>query len=222
MRIHFINHSSFVIHTKKLTIFIDPYKLNTNQIQKANLILITHDHFDHFNTNDLEKISTNKTKIIYPEYINEIKFFSIKGQKIKMSTHQTIQILDLNISTIPAYNMKSHFHPKNQGVGYIFEIEDNNKTYHIYHAGDTDYTKEMSTLKGIDFALIPVGGTYTMDEKQAIEFIKETKPKNIIPMHYKNSIGLNLNSDIENLKKTTKELELNLIELQPNETKDFF
>lgn len=222
MRIHFIHHSSFIIHTNDITIYIDPYKISSRDIQKTDLILITHDHYDHLSLDDIKKISTLKTNIVFPDYISIDKFNDILGNKIKITTHETLNISGINISTIPAYNSENSYHLKNQGVGYIFEIKDNQKTYHIYHAGDTDYTKEMSTLRGIDFALIPIGGTYTMDDEQASEFVLKTLPKNVIPMHYKNTVGINLNSNIEKTKKICKEKNINFIELSPNETKDFF
>ncbi|MBN2880503.1 MBL fold metallo-hydrolase [Candidatus Woesearchaeota archaeon] len=212
MQIKFLGHASFEIITNNIVIYIDPYKLKNIDIQKANYILITHDHFDHFNEEDIKKTSDIKTKIILPEYITT----KIENE-IKISTHETITFDKIRISTIPAYNIGKSFHNNNQGVGYIIDVTEHNKNYTIYHAGDTDVTPEMKTLRGIDYALLPVGGTYTMNPKEAANAIEIIKPKNVIPMHYGKTIGISLEENIEDLEKTCKKNNINLIILKEGE-----
>jgi L-ascorbate metabolism protein UlaG (beta-lactamase superfamily) len=97
-----------------------------------------------------------------------------------------LEVNGFNIQTIPAYNNNKTFHKRiNQWVGYVVEIEG----ARIYHAGDTDLIEELKELKNIDIALLPVGGTYTMDAKEAARAVDLIKPKIAIPMHYGKIVG---------------------------------
>lgn len=190
INIRWLGHSGFNIENK---IIIDPYKIAVPI--KTNIVLITHPHYDHCSIEDVEKLADENTTIIIPPDCTS-KFARQEKGKIKIiETGQSLQIEDIKIEAIPAYNTNKPFHQKeNNWCGYIITI--NNKK--IYHAGDTDLIPEMNNLD-VDIALLPIGGTYTMNVDEAIEAIKKIKAKTIIPMHYGSIVGSK--ADAERLKK---------------------
>jgi len=172
-----LGHASFCIEGKKLVVYIDPWKLS-NTKKKADLILVTHEHYDHCSADDIEKIKKGNTLIIAPNEC-EAKLGKIKAVK----PGDSLTVNDIKIEAVPAYNTNKKFHPKENGkVGYILTIDGQR----IYHAGDTDFIPEMSRLGNIDIALLPVGGIYTMAAEEAVKIIK---PKLAIPMHYGDIVG---------------------------------
>ncbi|MCL5105900.1 MAG: MBL fold metallo-hydrolase [Candidatus Marsarchaeota archaeon] len=185
-----IGHASFYIKSRAgLNIFIDPFNISEETAKnKADIILITHAHFDHCSKKDIEKIATQDTEIIAaPGCLSESDYRILKI----MRPNESMSAKGIKIETIPAYNIKKErmqFHPKSNGwVGYIIEVDGTK----IYHAGDTDFIDEMNGLKAknIDFALLPMGGTYTMNEEEAIDAAKAINAKSVVPMHYKNLVG---------------------------------
>ena len=190
--IHWLGHASFKIE-KEQKIFIDPFQLRTPE-KDADLILVTHDHFDHCSIDDIKKI-TNQQAVIIASKMCRAKVDNFKSQVAKILYFvpgDKITINNATIEAVPAYNVNKFrapgivFHPKEMNyVGYIIEI---NKV-RIYHAGDTDFIPEMNNLGKIDIALLPVGGTYTMNVEEAVEAIKAIKPKYAIPMHYNSIVG---------------------------------
>ena len=173
-------HSSIKI-TKGIIIYIDPFRINEEK-HDADLILITHDHYDHYSPEDIKKIIKKDTIIVAPKTINEL---NNKENITFVEPNQTYNINGYKIDTIPAYNISKHFHPKeNNCIGYIIEIDG----LKYYVAGDTDITPENRQIK-CDVALIPIGGTYTMDYKEASELINIIKPKIAIPTHYGSIVG---------------------------------
>ena len=173
-------HSSIKI-TKGIIIYIDPFRINEEK-HDADLILITHDHYDHYSPEDIKKVIKKDTIIVAPKTINEL---NNKENITFVEPNQTYNINGYKIDTIPAYNISKHFHPKeNNWIGYIIEIDG----LKYYIAGDTDITPENRQIK-CDVALIPIGGTYTMDYKEASELINIIKPKIAIPTHYGSIVG---------------------------------
>ena len=173
-------HSSIKI-TKGIIIYIDPFRINEEK-HDADLILITHDHYDHYSPEDIKKVIKKDTIIVAPKTINEL---NNKENITFVEPNQTYNINGYKIDTIPAYNISKHFHPKeNNWIGYIIEIDG----LKYYVAGDTDITPENRQIK-CDVALIPIGGTYTMDYKEASELINIIKPKIAIPIHYGSIVG---------------------------------
>lgn len=173
-------HSSIKI-MKGIIIYFDPFRINEEK-HDADLILITHDHYDHYSPEDIKKVIKKDTIIVAPKTINEL---NNKENITFVEPNQTYNINGYKIDTIPAYNISKHFHPKeNKWIGYIVEIDG----LKYYVAGDTDITPENRQIK-CDVALIPIGGTYTMDYKEASELINIIKPKIAIPTHYGSIVG---------------------------------
>ena len=178
-------HSSIKINEGKV-IYFDPFKID-KQYNDADIIFITHDHYDHYSEEDIDKVIKPDTTIVIPEGM-QVKLLK-KGVKnsniITVEPEKTYVVEGLKFETIPAYNVNKAFHPKDNGwVGYILEIDG----IRYYIAGDTDITEENKRVK-CDIAFVPVGGTYTMDFKGAAELVNEIKPKVAVPIHYGSIVG---------------------------------
>jgi len=184
IKFDWLGHAAFRIEKYK-KIFIDPFQLKIKD--SADIVLVTHDHFDHCSVEDIEKIISKETIIVAAEKCKrELEELKNKISKIiYVKPNEKLNFEKIVIETFPAYNVNKKFHPKDSNyVGYIIEIDG----IRIYHAGDTDLIPEMKDLK-VDIALLPVGGTYTMDYKEAAEAVKIIKPKVAIPMHYGSIVG---------------------------------
>jgi len=178
-RIKWLGHASFRIDGSKMTIYIDPWKLKTPI--PADLVCITHSHFDHLSGDDVTLIRKPSTVIVGPP--------DCKGQfgdafkAIEPGTEITVD--DVKVEAVPAYNTNKDFHPqKNKWVGYVIEVDG----IRIYHTGDTDVIPEMASIKA-DVALMPVGGTYTMTVEEAVDGLKKINPKIAVPMHCGDIVG---------------------------------
>lgn len=183
--IEVLYHSSIRINKEKI-IYIDPFKINKNY-NDADIIFITHDHYDHYSEKDIDKVINENTTIIIPdELLTKLLRKGInKNAIITVEPNEKYMVQGIKFETIPAYNTNKTFHPKKNGwVGYIIII--NGIRYYI--AGDTDITEENKQVK-CDVAFVPVGGTYTMDFKEAASLINEIKPKIAIPIHYGSIVG---------------------------------
>ena len=183
--IEVLYHSSIRINKEK-TIYIDPFKIDRNY-NDADIVFITHDHYDHYSEEDIDKVINETTTIIIPEEL--LTKLLIKGINknaiITVEPNKNYMVQGIKFETISAYNTNKTFHPKENGwVGYIIII--NGIRYYI--AGDTDITEENKQVK-CDVAFVPVGGTYTMDFKEAASLINEIKPKIAIPIHYGSIVG---------------------------------
>ena len=178
-------HSSIKINKGKV-IYIDPFKINKDY-KDADIIFITHDHYDHYSEEDIDKIRKENTIIVAPEELIT-KLLNKGFQKdciITVKPNKKYQVEGIEFETIPAYNINKQFHPKeNEWVGYIIKL--NGIKYYI--AGDTDITEENKKVK-CDVAFVPVGGTYTMDAKEAATLVNEIKPKIAVPIHYGSIVG---------------------------------
>ncbi|HOJ45573.1 MAG TPA: MBL fold metallo-hydrolase [Bacilli bacterium] len=181
--------SWFKIQTDSLTIHIDPGYggLFENQAipkealkHKADIVLISHGHKDHIREEALAIIYDENTLVLCPDGTFETNEFSCQV----VAPGQTIQHQGVSITAIDAYNTPDgrstkKFHPKGFGVGYIIRIG----TFSLYHGGDTDVIPEMKEAQGVDVAMLPIGGTYTMELIEALEALAMIKPKIFIPMH---------------------------------------
>ena len=169
-----LGHDTFLIEGEK-TVYTDPYVLPANP-KKADLILITHDHYDHCDPDKVKQIQKSDTVIVTtPDCARKLT-----GNIKSIRPGQSVTIGDIAIKAIPAYNVGKQFHPKSSGwVGFVFKVS--GTTFYI--AGDTDFIPEMSGLKP-DIALLPIGGKFTMDIDQAVEATFSIDPKIVVPMHY--------------------------------------
>ena len=184
-KIDFLGHSSIRINNKDI-IYIDPFNLNNTNI-KADIIFITHSHYDHFSKEDIKSIKDDNTKIVITnDLYDEVLELGFSDNNIIMVTpNNTYNINDISFTTIPAYNINKNFHRKESNwVGYIITI--NNISYYI--AGDTDITEENKKVR-CDVAFLPIGGTFTMDYNEASELANIIKPKIVIPIHYGKIVG---------------------------------
>ena len=184
--IEVFGQNSISITASDKKIYIDPFEMK-EEPKNANFIFITHDHYDHFSPEDIKKVACKDTVMIVPEkmklkahtvakYVREIV-------TVEQQCHK--KLYDLEFETIPAYNTLKPFHPRSTGwVGYILLIEGKR----IYISGDTDLTKEAKEVK-CNIALVPIGGTYTMDAKKAAELVNILRPEVAIPVHYGSVVG---------------------------------
>lgn len=185
--IHWYGQSSFRIEDGVINIYIDPFKL-PEHTPKADVIFITHAHYDHFSLEDIAKILKEGTLFAAPKDVAA----QLKGKVVAVEPGKNYTIGKLKVQTVPAYNIDKKFHPKTNGwVGYIITLSNGEK---IYHAGDTDFIPEMKSIVA-DIAMLPCGGTYTMTSKQAAEAANAFKPKLLIPMHYGSVVGSKADAD---------------------------
>lgn len=177
--IQWLGHDSFKIKAGEKIIYIDPWKLENPE--KADIILITHEHSDHFSPDDVKLIQSAGTTII-----STAKVISrCSGNTIVLLPGNKIEIGNITIEGVPAYNVNKKFHPReNNNLGFIITFEG----VRIYHAGDTDLIPEMKDFN-VDIAFLPVSGIYVMTAEEAIEAVKLMKPKIAVPMHYGRGIG---------------------------------
>ena len=183
--IEVLYHSSIRINKEK-TIYIDPFKIDRNY-NDADIIFITHDHYDHYSEEDIDKVINENTVIVIPEELltKVLKKGINKNAIITVEPNQKYMVQGIKFETVPAYNTNKTFHPKENGwVGYVIEI--NEIKYYI--AGDTDITEENKKVK-CDVAFVPVGGTYTMDFKEAAQLVNQIQPKVAVPIHYGSLVG---------------------------------
>jgi L-ascorbate metabolism protein UlaG (beta-lactamase superfamily) len=191
IELEWLGHSGFFIKNSR-AIYIDPYNIKEG-MEKADIILITHSHYDHCSVADIEKIVQDGTKIVMTaDCQSKITRFNVSIKMEIVEPGKELEIGDVKISVLPAYNLDKHFHPKEEGwVGYLLKI--NNAI--IYHAGDTDLIPEMQKLTGYKqsgkefVALLPIGGRFTMNVEEAAEAAKLIKPTVAVPIHYSSIVG---------------------------------
>ena len=205
-----LGHACFKVKAEGKTIYFDPYELRDGE--PADIIFITHSHFDHLSLEDLSKIASEKTIIVVSEE-GKPQLAKLKVKEVKsVKPGDKITVDGITVEAVPAYNVNKFkapgqpFHPKEEGmVGYVVTIG----SVKIYHAGDTDKIPEMEGLNP-DVALIPVSGTYVMTAEEAAEAVKLIKPKVAIPMHYGAIVGDK--KDAERFKQLAKEVQVEILE----------
>ncbi len=181
-------HAGFLIIGNGKNIYIDPYKLKPGSgSEKADIILITHSHYDHCSIEDLSRIVKDNTIVICPaDCSSKLTKLQEKLDVRVIEPGQEQEIDGVRVKAVPAYNTNKEFHPKNEyWNGYVLEV----RGVKIYHAGDTDLIPEMQDLSEIDIALLPVGGTYTMNADEAARAAFMIKPRKAIPIHFGSVVG---------------------------------
>ena len=192
--IFWLGHDSFRLKGEKV-VYVDPWKLAAGA-EKADLVLVTHDHYDHLSKDDIAKISKADTVVVGPQAVAA----KLGGNITVVKSGDQITAAGVPIEVVAAYNPNKKFHPKSAGyVGYIVTL--NGKR--IYHAGDTDLIPEMTQIK-TDIALLPVSGTYVMTAPEAAEAANTIKPALAIPMHYGDPDVVGSLNDAEEFKRLAK------------------
>ena len=184
--IHWLGHDSFRLDGTS-TVYIDPWKLGEGA-PPADVVLVTHDHFDHLSAADIAKVATPATTVVGPASVTA----QLEGVKtITVSPGDTVSIGAVSVTAVPAYNIDKFrapgevFHPRAAGyVGYVVELDGRR----IYHAGDTDAIPEMRDVR-CDVALLPVSGTYVMTAEEAAEACRTISAAAAVPMHFGDVVG---------------------------------
>jgi len=187
IKVHWLGHDSFVLQGSR-TLVLDPFKARGDY--KADILLISHEHFDHLSPDDIRRFADASTTIVAPKMC-EGPLRPFPQEKRIVSPGSKLDLKGVSIEAIPAYNLNKFrepgkvFHPKADGkVGYVVTLDG----VRFYHAGDSDATPEMMSLD-VDVAFLPVSGTYVMTAEEAAEAAKAMKVKVAVPMHYDSIVG---------------------------------
>ncbi|HID86270.1 MAG TPA: MBL fold metallo-hydrolase [Anaerolineae bacterium] len=176
--ITWLGHDGFKIKDDKV-IYIDPYELEDGE--PADLILVTHDHYDHCSPQDIAKIQTEETEIVTIAACAR----KLRGRVHTVRPGDRLTVQGIEIEAVPAYNINKRFHPKGAGhVGFVVTVGGQR----IYHAGDTDFIPEMREIEA-DIALLPVSGVYVMTAEEAAKAAEAIRPKVAVPMHHGSIVG---------------------------------
>ncbi len=185
-----LGHASFRVQTRGATVYIDPYRVPAGA-PPADLILVTHGHYDHFSPRDVEALAHDDTWLIAPPAVAE----RVSGRVASIAPGETIELEYLHgidVTAVAAYNTSKRdsdgeaFHPRTAGgVGFDLNV----RGERLYHAGDTDVIPEMDRVVGVDVALLPVCGTYVMTAGEAVEAARRIQPRIAVPSHWGSHLG---------------------------------
>ena len=185
-----IGHSGFRLRAGRANVYIDPYRVSPDA-PKADLILVTHGHYDHFSPQDIERLTQKGTVMVAPAAVAE----RVTGRVISIAPGEMLEeelVRGVAVAAIAAYNTSKRnaegqvFHPREAGfVGYDLNV----RGERLYHAGDTDVIPEMDSVHGVDVALLPVSGTYVMTAGEAAEAARRIQPRVAVPMHWGENLG---------------------------------
>jgi L-ascorbate metabolism protein UlaG (beta-lactamase superfamily) len=187
--VDWLGHSGFRIAVGRGSIYIDPYRIASDE-PKADLILITHQHYDHFSIQDLERLRKDDTRVIGPPAVAE----RLEGNVQSVAAGEVVEtgVYGVDVRAVPAYNTSKRdaegrpFHPREAGcLGYEVSV----RGERLYHAGDTDVIPEMDWVAGAEVALLPVSGVHVMTAFEAAEAARRIQPTVAVPMHWGGHIG---------------------------------
>ena len=175
-----LGHDAFLLNAGGKIIYFDPFQL-AGELPAADIILVSHEHYDHCSPEDIEKIQTENTVIVTEPQAAK----KVTGKIKILKPGENCEVAGVRIEAVPSYNTNKKFHPEgNSWLGFVLTIEGTR----IYHAGDTDLIPEMKDINA-DIALLPVSGTYVMTAEEAVEAALAIRPKVAIPMHYDAIVG---------------------------------
>jgi L-ascorbate metabolism protein UlaG (beta-lactamase superfamily) len=175
-----VNHDCFRFEGGGLVVYTDPFKVQ-GAPHDADLVLVSHEHFDHLSPDDLDRVVKRDAVIVAAETCRG----KVTGDVRYVKPGASVEAKGVTIKAVPAYNVDKKFHPKSAGhVGYVFTLDGTT----VYFAGDTDLIAEMADVKA-DVALLPVSGTYVMTAREAVDAATRIKARVVIPMHYGDIIG---------------------------------
>lgn len=181
-RFTWFKQSAYLWRGDGITVYIDPWGVTTEA--PADVVFITHAHFDHFSMEDIEKVRKDGTKLVAPRDVAQ----ELSGEVTAVSPGDSIDVAGLKAQAVPAYNTveeRLEAHPKaNRWVGYVIGLGDHS----YYHAGDTDHAPELDDVRA-DVAFVPIGGTYTCECDEAASLVKAIRPQIAVPMHYGFVVG---------------------------------
>lgn len=202
--VEWLGHASFRITEDKSVIYIDPWKIS-EAAHDARLILVSHSHYDHYNVEDIDKILNPRTELVGPPDV-----ISQRGAGYTLSPGQTMELEPACVTGVRAYNTGKNFHPIGNGwLGFVIELAGKR----LYYAGDTDLIAPMSKLGDIDLALLPVGGTFTMDATEAAEACEQIQPARAVPYHWGDIVG-----SLADAKRFAKLASCDVTVLKPGES----
>jgi L-ascorbate metabolism protein UlaG (beta-lactamase superfamily) len=169
-RLTWLGHDSYRVDGD-LVIYFDPYEINEGAA--ADIILISHEHFDHCSPGDVAKIQNDETVIVS----DKASATKLKGEVKTMEPGDRLSVKGVEVEAVPAYNLNKQFHPKSAGMlGFVVNIGG----VRLYHAGDTDFIPEMNEIE-TDIALLPVSGTYVMTAAEAVEIMVPLSGTRVMP-----------------------------------------
>ena len=187
--VEWLGHSGFRIRAPGGYVYIDPYRVNDGP--PADMILITHGHYDHFSPQDVERLSHDGTWLVGPPAVAE----RVSGRVLSIAPGEAVEreiVRGVQVSAVAAYNTSKRdpegnlFHPREAGwVGYDVNV----RGERLYHSGDTDVIPEMDSVTGVDLALLPVSGVYVMTAREAAEAARRIQPRMAVPMHWGEQVG---------------------------------
>lgn len=186
--IRVLTHSAIRLQSNRgIVIYCDPYDL-TEAPHDAHIVLITHDHYDHLSPEDYAKVANKDTVVVAPASLEQQVSGLEAARTVLLTAGDSTEIDGIALSAVPAYNVEPErlqFHPKANGwLGYLIALDGST----VYISGDTDENEDIDAVS-CDVALIPIGGTFTMDAHQAAAYINTIKPKVVIPTHYGTAVG---------------------------------
>jgi len=188
VKVKWLDHSTVQLRDSRgRVVYVDPFsEVLKGDEEGADLIISTHPHFDHFDPGAINRLLKPETEVVAKKGCNLRDLKTDRAREIEVG--EELEVGGIKIKAVEAYNAHRFrspgqpFHPKGLGMGVILEVEGKK----FYYAGDTDSIPEMEALKGegIDLALLPIGGTYTMDVPEAVEAAQKISPKIVVPTHY--------------------------------------
>jgi L-ascorbate metabolism protein UlaG (beta-lactamase superfamily) len=194
--LEWLGHAGFRLRVGRATVYIDPYRVEPGA-PPADLILITHGHYDHFSPQDVERLTHPHTWLVAPAAVAE----RVGGRVMSIAPGEAIEAelaRGIGVRAVAAYNTSKRdpegraFHPREAGwVGYHLNV----RGERLYHSGDTDVIPEMDAVTGVDVALLPVSGTYVMTAGEAAEAARRIQPRVAVPMHWGHHIGTREDAD---------------------------